>query len=238
MLGMRLLYNCIKNTQCIIYPRLCVLCGRAGEGGRDLCAACHAELPYQPHACTRCGVLLMAAGECCADCLKSPPPIAHSVIPFSYQAPLDQLIMAFKFGRQLHMAPLLAGLMREARGEPADSWAVRPDCLLPVPLHPQRLRERGFNQALELARHLSPHSGIPIATGLALRRRHTATQSLLNGPARRRNMRDAFVINGTPPPHVMLVDDVVTTGSTVNELARCLLDAGAKRVDVWACARA
>jgi ComF family protein len=177
----------------------------------------------------------MAAGECCADCLKSPPPLTHSEIPFGYQAPLDQLIMAFKFGRQLHMAPLLAGLMQEARGYVADS---KPDCLLPVPLHPRRLRERGFNQALELARHLSSHSGIPIAANLALRQRHTATQSLLKGPARRRNMRDAFVINGTPPPHVMLVDDVVTTGSTVNELARCLLGAGARRVDVWACARA
>ena len=234
MSGGRFLYNCAKNIQGLIYPPRCLLCGRAGFEGRDLCAACARELPRQVNACVRCGAALTASGSECGDCIQSPPAINYSRIPYRYQAPLDHLIMAFKFQRQLAMAPLLAGLMLEAN----TPWTTTPDCLLPVPLHPSRLRERGFNQAHELAKLLSRHSGIPNWQHLASRQRNTATQSLLNAKARRHNMRDAFVIHGQPPPYVVLVDDVVTTGSTVNELARCLRDAGAQRIDVWACARA
>lgn len=227
------LYKCSNIVRHGLYPPRCVLCGRPGALGRDLCTACVADLPRLGHGCVRCGAALAAQGTLCGPCLQSPVPVEYSRIPFHYQAPLDHLIMALKFQRQLAMAPLLAELMLEA----SLPWPGTPDCLLPVPLHPRRLRERGFNQAQELARILSRHSGIPLAPQWASRQRHTATQSLLDATARRRNMRDAFIVHQTPPAHVVLVDDVVTTGSTVNELARTLLRAGARRVDVWACAR-
>ena len=177
-----------------------------------------------------------AAGVVCGPCNRHPPPFIRSHIPFRYEAPMDYLLLQLKFHQRLHLAPLLGTLMAEAiRGRAM----TLPQSLLPVPLHPGRLRERGYNQALELARPLSQLLDIPIGYRLCRRQRATLAQTSLQGKDRRRNLRGAFSVEkGELPRHVAIVDDVVTTGATVEELARTLRRAGVETVEVWACARA
>jgi ComF family protein len=154
-----------------------------------------------------------------------------------YRFPANKLVQAFKFNRQLAAGRVLAGLMCE---HIVNEGIPRVDALVPVPLHAWRQFRRGFNQSHELAVHVGKTLGIPLqATGLR-RRRHTRAQSGLDRSQRRRNVRGAFRWAAHQPlcPHVALVDDVMTTGTTVAECARVLKRAGARRVDVWLAARA
>jgi ComF family protein len=232
----RQVYKWLRFVRNALYPSHCVLCGGKGESGLDLCRGCLAELPRLTQACRRCGAPLGIAAALCGPCSRRPPSFARSHIPFRYEAPLDHLLQQLKFHQNLHLAPLLATLMAEAIGK---REAPLPQYLLPVPLHPQRLRERGYNQALELARPLSRLLGIPLAPRLCRRRHPTLPQTSLKGKERRRNLRGAFVAFGRGMPrHLAIVDDVVTTGATVEELARTLRRAGVEEVEVWACARA
>jgi ComF family protein len=217
-----------------LLPPACVLCGREGHDGRDLCRACAAELPYLETACRRCAIPLPQAGICGRCQQKSPTfDVAHAV--FDYSPPVAQLIQRLKFNGKLYNARLLGGLMAERL---AAAQVELPELIVPVPLHTARLRERGFNQALELARPLARGLGVPLAAGLCRRRQATAPQTGLDARARRRNLKGAFEVCGTSAGHVALVDDVMTTGSTVEVLARALKRAGVGRVDVWLCARA
>lgn len=228
-------YRWLNIVQQVFYPPRCLLCGAPGSSGRDLCGACGLDLPHNPVACRLCALPLTAqeAGVC-GHCLRQPVPLDGSIIPFLYAAPLDHLLLGLKFSQQLVNARLLGGLMADAIGERVTEL---PDCIIPVPLHPARLRERGYNQALELARPVAVRLGVPLCESLVVRQKHTAAQSTLEKGARRRNIKGAFVVRGELPAHIAIIDDVVTTGSTVNELARVLRRGGAKRVVVWACAR-
>lgn len=231
-----MVYNWIKIVQRILYPAHCVLCGRPGEEERDLCAACLDSLPANHNACQRCGAPLTQSGTVCGPCRRKPPPFDSCHIPYLYAMPMDHLLQQLKFHQKLHLATLLGGLL-------ADSVKGRepplPECLLPVPLHSRRLRERGYNQALELARVLSLRLDIPLETALCRRERETTPQTALDGKERRRNLRGAFTVrDGARPRHIAIIDDVVTTGTTVSELARTLRRSGVERVEVWACARA
>ncbi len=224
----------LKSIQQLFYPARCLLCGAPASVGRDLCSDCYNELPHNPHACALCALPLTRNTGVCGGCLRRPPPLDGSTIPFRYAAPLDQLLLGLKFNQRLVNARLLGGLLADAV---TALESPLPDCILPVPLHPERLRERGYNQALELARPVAQRLGLPLATGLVIRERSTAAQSSLDQQERRRNIRGAFTLIGQPPDHIAVLDDVVTTGSTVNELARALRRGGTKRVEVWACAR-
>lgn len=229
-------YNWLEFVRFAIYPRRCVLCGRPGHADRDLCLGCQSELPWNRTACMLCGAMLETESTICGPCLRRPPPFARSHIPFRYEAPLDYLLPRLKFQQKLYLAPLLANLMAEAIRE---RDAPLPEVLLPVPLHAGRLRERGYNQALELARPLSRQLRIPLDLRLCTRQRDTLAQTSLKGAERRQNLRGAFVVSAADPPrHVAIVDDVVTTGATVEEMARTLRRAGVEVVEVWACARA
>lgn len=231
-----MVYNWLKFIQNKLYPYHCVLCGQPGVDGLDLCPGCYASLPGKANACMRCGMPLEQAGTLCGLCHRHPPPYLISHIPFFYASPLDHLLQQLKFHQRLHLATLLGQLMAEGlkvRGGPL------PECLLPVPLHADRLRERGYNQALELARVISCHLGIAVDAELCRRHRSTAPQTSLDGDERRKNLRGAFVVRkGELPRHVAIIDDVVTTGTTVKELAKTLRRAGVEVVEVWACARA
>jgi len=154
--------------------------------------------------------------------------------PLLYEFPVDAGLKALKFGRRLHYAPAFGGLLvEEMRRFPGDI-----DALLPVPLHWQRQAFRGFNQALELCRPVAGQCGLPIMTGVA-RRRATPFQSGLAAAQRRKNLRQAFVVRKTPQfRHVLIVDDVVTTGETTRQLAMALIRRGVKKVSVLAVARA
>ncbi|MEO5961905.1 MAG: ComF family protein [Thermomonas sp.] len=211
----------------------CMVCGEAGQDGRDLCRACHAALPWQGPACLRCALPLPSLGTCGA-CLQHPPPLTETHAVFDYAFPLDRLLPRLKFHRDFASGRVLAQAM-------ADHCAhlIRPDALLPLPLHRERLRSRGYDQALELARPLARSLNLPLADGLLKRTKSTSAQSRLDADARKRNLRGAFrVIPGaTLPAHIVLVDDVMTTGASLHSAARVLLAGGVKRVDAWICAR-
>ena len=221
-----------------VLPARCLLCGAEGAQGRDLCAGCAADMPVNMVCCARCALPLEVAAERCGICLQREPPFTSAWAPYRYAHPLDLLEARFKFHRDLAAGRLLADLMvTAARRQPP---AARPECLLCVPLHHQRLRERGYNQALELARPLARALGVPLDPEGLIRVRPTSAQTGLDAKARRRNLHEAFAVDAGHefPAHVAILDDVMTTGTTLRECARVLLRAGVQRVDVWALARA
>ena len=176
----------------------------------------------------------------CGACLEDPPAYDATIAAADYAAPLDQLVIALKFGSRLAMAPLFARLMRDALLHRPE--LALPDLLIAVPLGSERLRRRGYNQALEIARPLSRTLGIELQARLAQRLRETDAQSTLHPEQRRKNMRGAFSL--TPAfvdkiggKHIGVVDDVMTTGETLNELAATLKRFGAARVSNFVFAR-
>jgi ComF family protein len=172
----------------------------------------------------------------CGDCQRRPPAFDRCIAPLLYAGAVPYLVTELKFRKRLSHGRLLGALL--GRGLRAVRGGVGgPDLILPVPLHPARLRERGFNQALEIARGPGRLLGLPLAAKACVRTRATAPQSALAGQARRRNLRGAFTVTGPLPEWVAVVDDVVTTGATVEAVAQALKEAGARRVEVWAVAR-
>ncbi|MBD9370812.1 ComF family protein [Xanthomonas sp. XNM01] len=221
-----------------LLPRRCLVCDEAGDAGRDLCEACRQALPVLRSACRRCALPLPLPGVC-GHCQRHPPALDAAHAAFLYAPPLDRLLPRLKFHRDLPAGRLLSGLMIEAfAGLP------RPQALVPVPLHRARLRRRGYDQALELARPLARAFDVPLLRNGLVRTRATSAQSDLDAPDRRRNLRGAFalgrdLVHAAPilPDHVVLVDDVMTTGSTLEAAARVLRLSGVHRVDAWVCAR-
>ena len=220
----------------VLWPARCLACGEAGDD-HDLCPACRATLPWHRAACLRCALPLAAgddAGGTCGRCLRHPPPLDQVRAACLYAVPLDRWLPRLKFHQDLAAGRLLAHLLAQACAD-----APRPQALVPVPLHRARLRRRGYDQALELAKPLARELALPLQRQLLQRVRATAPQSELSAAARRRNLRDAFVVapDVELPAHVVLVDDVMTTGATLHAAARALRRAGVARVDAWVCAR-
>ncbi|MBF0255921.1 MAG: ComF family protein [Gammaproteobacteria bacterium] len=216
-----------------LFPATCILCGAAGEGDKDICSECLADLPWIGHCCQLCALPLQQEGICGA-CLQQPPAFDRCISPLLYQGPVPGLITGLKFHHRLANARLLAWLMLQRLQQEEDA----PELILPIPLHPQRLRERGYNQSLEIARPLAQQLCIGLSLHHCARSRATSAQSELPKKQRQKNLRNAFVLQKSlPAGHIALLDDVVTTGSTVNELARLLKKSGVERVDVWAVAR-
>jgi ComF family protein len=221
----------------IALSQICAVCGGAGADGLALCVACRAALPWNAPACRRCGLPLAGDGTqaVCGLCQLAPPPLARVQCPLHYSFPVDRLVPRFKFHGDLAAGELLATLA---------AWALDPDdrpaALVPVPLHPARLRQRGYDQALEVARAFARHGGPPVRADALRRVRPTAAQTTLDAAARRANLGGAFALRpgAALPAHVALVDDVMTTGATLHECARVLLAAGVARVDAWCLARA
>lgn len=220
-----------------LLPPHCVLCGLPSTR-TCICGVCFGDLPRAGPACRQCGLPLGAESDkLCGRCLVRVLPFVHTVYPLQYLFPVDRLVQSFKFNRQLAAGRILAGLMCE---QVTYQKTAYPEALIPMPLHTLRLFQRGFNQAFELAAYAGRVLGIPLLAGSLHRRRHTRAQSGLSGQQRRHNVRGAFHWQGwrPPPHHVALVDDVMTTGTTVAECARVLKRAGTRRVDVWVAARA
>lgn len=193
-----------------------------------------AELPRNTACCATCALPLPIATEACGHCQRKPPPWQRAWAPFRYGWPLDRLETRFKFGRDLAAGRLLTALWQR-QGVPAEL----PQLIMPVPLHSGRLRERGYNQAWELAQELAAALKIASRCDLLQRTRATSAQTGLDAAARRRNVRGAFRLQAGAllPAHVALIDDVMTTGTTLTACAKVLRRAGAARVDVWALAR-
>ena len=216
-----------------LFALRCMVCGEPGTDGRDLCGACHAALPWQGPACGRCALPLPQPGQC-GQCLQAPPPLDEVHAVFDYAFPLDRLLPRLKFHRDFAAGRVLAQCMLDRLAH-----LPRPDALIPIPLHRARLRSRGYDQALELARPLARALHLPLLGNALQRSKTTTAQSRLDADARQRNLRGAFdvVSAASIPGHVVLVDDVMTTGATLHAAARVLHRAGVQRVDAWVCAR-
>lgn len=227
----------LTGLQHLILPPTCLLCGTRGVAGQDLCLGCAADLPRNTDACLVCA-LPLPAGQTgpCPRCLSHPPSFDRAFAPFRYQPPVDFLIRDLKFHGRLIHARLLGERFAAALTE---RDAPPPDCIIPVPLHPRRLRERGFNQALELARATARRWRIPLLAAGLRRIRHTPPQTRLDARQRQTNPLGAFVPGDPlPGPRVALMDDVITTASTVAECARILRASGAADIEIWAISRA
>lgn len=230
------MYDWIKHVQRGLFPATCVLCGCNASGELDLCAQCQADLPRVLRACLCCGLPLSTETETeCGACIVDPPAFSRTLALFRYEDPVKHLIHALKFNRKLYVARVLGELMAEhyMQQDP------RPDIIIPVPLHTGRLRERGFNQALELARPVAARLRIPLNIHGCTRTRGTVAQSDLPADQRAKNIKSAFELREPlKARRVAIIDDVMTTGATSNELARTLVAGGAEEVQVWVCARA
>lgn len=214
-----------------LLPQDCLLCG-GFSGAALLCAACAHELPQLPDALCPVCAEASPGGATCGACLKSPPHFDATVAAFRYAFPVDKLVQALKYRRRLATADFLAKAMLAA-GAPAG------DIVVPLPLSAGRLRERGFNQAVELARPLARALALPLELDGCTRRRDTAPQATLPWKERRKNVRHAFEcaldLSGKS---VIVVDDVMTTGATLDEFAGTLKAHGVVRVINWVAARA
>lgn len=220
-----------------LWPSTCVLCRGAGQREIDLCSQCEADLVLNTQACARCAAPLAAeASVVCGGCLRRAPHFHASTAPLRYAYPTDRLIQGLKYHKRGSYGRLLGVLLaRRLQMRPAMSL---PQLIIPTPLSLRRYRMRGFNQAIELARPLRAALCIPVRPDLVVRTRDTPEQTGLKQRERRRNVRGAFAMAGPlPAHHVAILDDVITTGSTANELAKVLRRAGARRVEVWAAAR-
>ncbi len=219
-----------------LFPPECSVCGAALVNGR-ICLPCFDALPWNSHACPSCAEPLqrqVSSALPCGRCQQQPLPFQRVLAPLVYAFPIDAMLKGLKFGRRLDVAPLLAELTAPAVWDSGVCF----DALVPVPLHRWRHARRGYNQAAELARALSRIVAVPVRR-LVSRVRATPPQSGLNAAARRRNLRGAFrVQNATAASHVLVVDDVITTGETTRAIARALHASGVATVSVLAVARA
>ena len=209
----------------LLFGGTCFVCRGAARG--TLCESCDADLPrVSASVCPRCA-LDSPAGAVCGRCLAQPPHYDATVAAFAYRFPADALVHALKFRGELALAPFLSSLLKERIGQPVD-------CIVPVPLSGQRLRERGYNQSVEIARHL----GGKLELDACVRERDAPPQAGLDREARRRNVRGAFRCRRSfAGQRVAVVDDVMTTGATLDELARELKAAGAASVVNWVVCR-
>jgi ComF family protein len=227
----------------LLLPPACLLCGDRlppGASASDFCPTCRAGLPRPaPARCPVCAVAyrtLTPSLHHCESCLRQQPPFArvHAVGP--YAGTLREAVQSFKYRGQLPLARPLGTLLGEAV---LTGNGPHPDLLVPVPLHKNRLRDRGYNQALQLAREVGRHLDVPVAAGLLRRIRDTAAQQGLDAAARKGNLRDAFAVTESlTDRRLLLIDDVMTTGATVRECALILRRAGAANVEVAVLGRA
>lgn len=210
----------------------CVLCGSMSRDGL-WCAACDCALPYldAPH-CPVCA-LPTPGGEICGQCLQHSPAFTRATAVFGYTFPLDKLMQAMKYGEQIALARAFAGKLARR----IDKTNL-PDCAIPMPLHPAKLRERGFNQSLLLAARVARELDVKLLHNTCQRVRDTPPQSALPWKERKKNVRGAFRCDADlTGKRVVLVDDVMTTGASLDALATAVQKMGASEIGVWVVAR-
>ncbi|MEX2354216.1 MAG: ComF family protein [Gammaproteobacteria bacterium] len=217
-------------------PSRCELCGGPTWGSDCLCDDCSDDLPHINTSCDCCGRQMHENGRC-GDCLKSAPAIHKTVTAYQYRYPLDILVKKYKYNQQLAIARPLANKLSRAILNRIEGEL--PEVMIPIPLHYKRQYRRGFNQSLEICRELNRVVRVPVDYRLAERNLDTAPMYELSPLQRKGNIRGAFRLR-KPCTYqsVVIVDDIITTGATANELARLLLSAGVEYVELWALARA
>lgn len=216
-------------------PARCVVCRKFARRHISLCHECESDLKTNTDACESCArPLEKKRGGSCGACQKNPPYYDSTHAPLLYKDAAKTLLIELKFREKLLNARIIGGIFTKFA-----NIDTCPDLLIPVPLHSGRLRERGYNQSLEIAREIAAAHKIPVDWKSCERRINTARQSELPIKQRRSNVKNAFQSHRRfDGLHIVIVDDVMTSGNTVNELAKVLKKSGARRVDAWVMARA
>lgn len=238
--------NFLSGLTRLLIPAPCLLCRMPTLSSDGLCPQCDAvwgDLMTSGGRCPVCAIRVPEPGMICADCLRHPRAFDRTVAGLDFDAPARALIHRLKFQRDTAVMAALLRPMTEAietqypqpvAAQPPVDW---PDVLLPMPIHARRRRERGFNQARLMADWLGRRYGLPVHGKVVRRVTMSDPQSMLDAAARRKSLRGAFAVVGALPAHVAIVDDVMTTGSTTDSLARVLKRVGVVRVTVWVAAR-
>lgn len=237
MLNIRLKFKQLISK--IRWPQSCILCASSHDKPHGLCQACLITLPWhQLPQCVQCGLHLQTADSICGNCMHSPPDFDVTHTLFTYDYPMDRMLQHYKYHNSLHLAHTFAHLLYDTKLKLMSHHIKTIDLIIPMPMHATRLKERGFNQALEIARLLSNQLNIKLDYKLCQRHKHTPPQASLPLKERMKNIRGAFQcscnLNGL---NIVIVDDVMTTGASLNELAKTLKQAGATRVECWVIAR-
>ena len=220
-----------------------MLCGDSVDRSISLCESCEADLPLIISACRQCGIPLSDVNQktevsLCGQCIQQPPAVDYTLSLYHYETPLDYMISQMKFQQQLSYAAILGELFKRRILELTPESEM-PDAILPMPLHKKRLVKRGFNQSIEISRTIVSETPLPVLLNTVKRSKETLEQTKLSKKDRQKNIRGCFEVVSAPiQSHIVIIDDVVTTGATVNELAKTLKDVGIKRVGVWSIARA
>ncbi|GAA3718091.1 ComF family protein [Oceanisphaera sediminis] len=209
----------------------CLLCRHDCEQQALICRQCRDELPQLEHPCPQCAFPLAVADAHCGQCQRQPPPWQRMRVLADFESPYPRLIHDLKYHQRALNGRLLGQLLAQRLQPPY------PEAILPVPLHWWRQLCRGYNQATEIACGLQDVLNIPVDTHALRRLRATASQTHLNRRQRKRNLHGAFAARPMAYHHVALLDDVITTGTTMTELTRLLHRQGVSRVEVWAACR-
>lgn len=221
----------------LLFPQpVCWSCGLPHEGSRQLCATCADGIQFIHHPCTLCGLSHPDTFGVCKKCQLNPPLWDDMRAPLLYQTPIRQLIQALKFSAKINHLSDLAELVLPV----FNALPQKPDLIVPVPLHKSRFIERGFNQSLELAKIFSQTLNIDLNQRLLQRALNTPPQSGLTAHKRRQNIKNAFAATSkiADHHHIAILDDVITTGSTVSEITRVCRRQGVGKISIWALARA
>lgn len=224
----------------ILFKSQCVLCNSKVDTKISLCEACRADLPLVEFACQACALPMESDSKSslCGQCISLRSYVDYSINLFHYATPVDYLIGQMKFKQQLSVAAVLADLLKNHINNAQLEHGL-PDALIAVPLHKKRLIKRGFNQSLEIIKPLAKSKNIPVLLNTIARSKDTPVQTNLSKQARKKNVSGCFTLLKKPlHSHIVIVDDVVTTGATTNELAKLLKKSGVAKVGVWSLARA
>ncbi|HPX88257.1 MAG TPA: ComF family protein [Methylophilaceae bacterium] len=226
----QIINNCTKINHWL-FSSQCLLCAANASTGKQLCQACFEALPWHTaQHCLQCG--LLSNHPICGHCLKEPPDFDATHAALRYEFPLDALMQQYKYGSALQTAHLFAQLIS------THHTMQHVDVIIPMPLHPQRLKERGFNQSLEIAKLLAKQFHVPLDFTSCTRTKYTPPQASLPLKERTKNIKGVFACSvNLAGKRIAIVDDVMTTGASLNELAKTLKKAGAAHVECWIVAR-
>lgn len=215
----------------LLLPHFCVLCHKPSHREMDLCLACENQLPFLKNACHICASPLPENNTICGQCLTRKKPFDQTISIFKYEPPVSAMITGLKFSAKLHYATLFGKLL-------ARKIIQKPELIIPIPLHKNRLKERGFNQSLEIAKQIGKQLNIPIDVKSCQRIIHTQPQAQIPAKDRKKNVQNAFgMVQKISTNHIAVIDDVVTTGHTISSFCQMLKQQGVQHIDVWCIAK-
>lgn len=232
----------LHTLQQLIFPYTCIICSQHSTLQKDICLDCLNLLPKFPSGCEICARHIphsphLLSGITCGKCISNPPHFDRTLALFSYVHPIDKFIINLKFNHQLIYAKLFGELFVKHLKSYYKNTSF-PELVIPIPLHQKRLKQRGFNQVFELAKSIKKHLNIKIDTNSCIKIKNTPPQSLITFDERKVNIKNSFKIKySIQAKHVAILDDVMTTGHTVNELSKTLKKSGMQKIDVWCIAR-